>query len=267
MTPAELSLIANLIQSGSKIGLAAWQNNKANKIDTTRPEMPIPQAQLDAISLYKTMMGQDMPGLDETRGAIDQSLARTSRKVTGVGSTSSEMLAAIVGAGSNVNESLLTLGGQNATYKAGMVDNLARELDSLAAYENKSWEWNDKNRFEENTAAKGALGNAAINNASNGLNDVMGTILLNKIIQDFEKKNKTAGQIATEATAVDPGAAKVTNNDVSLFNTAMTPNPLAMDYEKMLGSLPPQQQSYLGSISTGPQVIAEIMTKYPELFK
>jgi hypothetical protein len=215
MTPAEIGLAVNIISGLGKTALGAWQLGESKNIDTTRPGFEIPNSAKKSLANAEVLAGKRMAGYEEGTAAIDQNLARTSRKIAAVGGSSPEMLAATIAAASGANDNILELTTADAGNRANSYATLRDELGKMSEWETKKWEWDKKGKYEENAASAGSLGNAGINNIDRGATGILGALATQGKLLGGNNMTKTTGDASMINNVNTPDATKSSLENLS----------------------------------------------------
>lgn len=174
-----LALLPSLIQSG--VGMAQLFGGLAGR--PNRPSEPIPKAETEALDTAKRLATQTkLPGQDIYETQLGEKTAQMVGNLKGTG-------AAGLGALSNIYAQEMgarrNLAADAARYYAGNQGQLIGQLGNMARWQDKIWQENIGNKYQEQAAAASALTQAGISNAFSGLNNIAGTYSYNNLYKNL----------------------------------------------------------------------------------
>ncbi len=148
-----------------------------------RPVYEIPQAEKDALTASKTLANQTkLPGqqiletqLGEKTAGMTKSLERM-----GAGGAGIAGLSSIYAQEANAKRGLA---GQAAQYYMGNQGQLRNQLNNYAQYQDKAWQKNVGDKYEEEAGASSALTQAGLQNTSAALGDAAGSYAYSNLIK------------------------------------------------------------------------------------
>jgi hypothetical protein len=173
LIPALISAIPGVAQTLT--GLA--QKNKSKDIlsGLEQPEYVIPSAAEQALQTARVGASSfNMAGQTNLEQAQDQVYADTTSDIGAMASSGPEALAALVNAGKNRASAQNEIGFQAAQDYAARQRALQSALGTYAGYQDKAFDINVMQPFEQKAATASALGNAGINNTYSGVNSLAG---------------------------------------------------------------------------------------------
>lgn len=144
------------------------QKRQANRMNVQRPTYTIPGALNESISMARQSAHAAIPGLGTAQNNILASTANAFRSAQMAGS-GSNALAFLAAAQGNEANSMSNLAVQNAQFNTGQRANLQNQLGVLAGEQRNAWDWNHRQKFEDESAAKAGLLEAANLNIAGSL--------------------------------------------------------------------------------------------------
>lgn len=153
---------------------AISQKRKANRINAVRPEYTIPGAVAESVDMARQSAGAAMPGYGTARNNIAGATSNAVRAAQLAGS-GNNVLATIAAAQGNEANAMNNLAAQNAQFQFGQRRDLMSNLLNLGNYQDKAWQLNKYEPYQQKAAAKAALTEAAnqnMNGAISGLSSV-----------------------------------------------------------------------------------------------
>jgi len=165
--------LVSAIPATLEAGIGAAQyfagRNQAKRND--RPEMPIPEYATDALGNAVNLGSSfNFAGQQEQEQLLDQTLANTTSNITEYADNPASALAAAVQAGATRQQSQVGIAGTAAQDYFRRQEAVRGELNNMANWEQKTWEWNEQQKFQENAAAASALQEAGISNFFDAVN-------------------------------------------------------------------------------------------------
>ena len=143
-----------------KAGLGIAQGIKAKQIakNTVRPQYSAPNAFLEALSMAEMRaLDPNLPGQGMIENKLGADLSNTIRGIQEMGGSSGERLAAMSAASDNKMNATLDLGVQAANNRLANERALQAALGRAADYQDRAWEWNKKQPYEDAVAKAAAL--------------------------------------------------------------------------------------------------------------
>ena len=210
MDPMTGLMIANLASSGIQAGVGAWQTKQAKDIlaDLDRPIQKTPESATKSVKMYESMTGKNAPGYSAAIENIDAGTARTARAIRGSAGSSQEALQALLSLDAQNKDSFRGLDAQNDSFQQRMMELYGSGLNMLAGYEQDNFDWNEKSKFLEETAAASALTNAGIVNKVNSADKALSTTAIpyEKSLTDNQlSSNDVSAMAKTANTATTAG--------------------------------------------------------------
>lgn len=168
MIPLALMLAAQAIPTAINLGKSIVQGHQAKKLaKTPRPEFAIPQGVIDAVNNAKYVASmRELPGQNLMEGRIGQNLSRGIADLKNVASSPAELSTNIARMYSGSNNAINDIGlaaGQNwLNNQTG----LRQALGQLGQAQDKQWQINKFQPYQNNMAASAALREGSFRNLS-----------------------------------------------------------------------------------------------------
>lgn len=182
MDPATATLLASLLSSAPGIAqtlVGGAQGRQARRFgaNLVRPDMPIPEASVDALETARSLAsGLQMPGYENTINEIMQVMAGTGYQVDQAATTSSQALGAITQASGQQMNLLNRLAGDAARDYNNRQLTYKDALDVMGKLQNEQWFQNTFGAYQEKADASAALGGAELMNKYGGISDIFGSL-------------------------------------------------------------------------------------------
>jgi hypothetical protein len=167
MIPLALGALG-AVGSLSQMYTAYRQNRAANKMNPVRPEYQIPGALQESVGMARQSANGMMPGMGVAQNNLMAGTANANRAAQLAGN-GNNALATIAAAQGNEGNAMNNLAAQNAQYNVGQRQNLQGQLGALSQQQTAQWDWNHKQKFQEESAARAALKGASLQNMHSGL--------------------------------------------------------------------------------------------------
>jgi hypothetical protein len=170
-------MFMQLAQAGLGIGqgiAGIFQNARANKMarNNPRPIYNIPNEVFANQQMAQQMATQGMPAQEyqnTLKGIQTQQAAALAASTDRRGGLSN--IASIQG---QSNAAMGNLQAQSAEQRIANIRNLMAQNNQLAGYRDKAWDYNKRQKFEENAAAIRALKGSATQNMTQGFGSALG---------------------------------------------------------------------------------------------
>jgi len=163
--PAIISGISSILQSGKAKRLA-----KENQ----RPIEMIPQGVTDSVQLAKTLaMSGGLQGATEM--AAKKEIARKAATAQAEATTRRAGVATAGAVQETSNEAGLQLAARDEAARTANTQNLIQQNQTLAGWQDKVWDYNNRQKYEENAAAIRALKTASQENMNTAANSLLST--------------------------------------------------------------------------------------------
>lgn len=186
LTPLLIGAASNL----PSMILGGSQLFKSHKMRPKRPQYEIPLAEQQALQLAKNMGAQTrLPGQEAIEGQLDETTANTLSSIERMGYGGASDINAASRAYGNQQDKETQLGVAAAGNRQQNLRNLQGALSHYATYEDKKWNLNELQPYEQDAKAKAALYEGGMTNLSGGLKDIAGGIS-NVMLADYIGKQQ-----------------------------------------------------------------------------
>jgi len=188
LTLAAISSIPAITQGIA--GLVQSQRSKEILKNLERPTYNIPEAKTQALNRSKNLASSmNMAGQANVEQRLDQASANALYDINQNSSSGVEALAALSGVYSNQMGQENQL-GLNAAQDYQLRQNaVLGELNKYAEYQDKAWDYNVNQPFQEKAAAAQALGEAGMRNKYEGMKGVVGAGVMGMKMQNANENN------------------------------------------------------------------------------
>lgn len=163
-----------LALGAAQAGLGIYQGFKAAQIKPKRPTMEVQEETKEIAATYGQLAQGDVPGAkaaQEDIQATTSNLIQQSGKYT---SSGANMLAVIAQAASGEARSKRQAEIGRQQTKLGLIDRYMGAKAAVGAEKKAAWDYNKRQLFEEEAAAKSQLSGAAIENVMGGARTMVG---------------------------------------------------------------------------------------------
>jgi len=246
--PIPAALVPALISAApavSQFVTGLFQGNKSKKLleGLERPQYEIPEAATQALQNAQVNAGSfQMAGQSNLEAAQDQIFTNTVEDVGSYATSGPEALAALISAGASRQGAQNQIGFQAAGDYNDRQGVLRNQLGTYAGYQDKAFDINQMQPYEDKAATASALGNAGMNNRYGAFNTLAG-VAANYFDAKSLTDNKEAGGITGGAKGMftstpTTAAAASTNNFNEDYN-------LSDESKNFLDSLSPDTMSEL----------------------
>ena len=173
MIPLLLAMLAGeVVKGGISAAEGIGEKAQANKLekDNVRPTETVPQGVLDSVAYSKLMAMIGMPA--EQFNAASRDINRSATNTIAAARDRRGAIDVLGTVQQNTNDATLNLEAKSAEMRTSNTQNYIQQLMAKGGWEDKVWQWNSAQKFEENAAAVRSLrtaGNANINTALNSV--------------------------------------------------------------------------------------------------
>lgn len=183
IAPLLLAAIPSIVGAAGKWLTGNKQQRTADQIakGSTRPTYSTPQGIKDNASLAAFLAANGkMPGIGTYENRIASGQARTVGGAVDTQRDPSSIAEVLAASDKNYNDSMADMAIKGAQYKDQNIQRSMAAKNVQAQYDDKAWDWNQKQKYLSAMAASSALRNAGGMNKANAYNDVanVGTTLL-----------------------------------------------------------------------------------------
>lgn len=205
-----VDIIKGAAQGGSSSAMSVYQWQKAKQLEKeagARPEYVAPESATQALqNAQLEAMSRKYPGQEIYEQQIDQNLANQVYSAQNTASSSVGALEAIRGANTGANQLYQQSAIQGAEYQSRAKRDYIDQLMNYAGYQDKEWELNKWNPYEQKSTAAAALYGAAVNNAAEGISagNYGGETAMGAVNQQPDTKEATHEQVTQRPTSDTP---------------------------------------------------------------
>lgn len=154
-----------------------------------RPVAVVPASVKNATNAAENLASGNMPGYSGIKSQLDlgagNALNQIKNNSTGTGATGA--VADVLG---KTNAANIDLGVQNANFKTGALQNLQNQENLQGQYENKTWDYNQRQKYNERASASSALTQASTQNIFDFLNNISGTASYKSLYDNLFPKSQ-----------------------------------------------------------------------------
>ena len=208
------NLAAGAVQGGMKIAAANKQDKQAQDLrkQFPRPTYQIPEGINQATNIARMLSLQGLPGQNLALDQLRQSSASGVRAVTDLAQDPATKAAMAAGLYSQEMNQVNQLNMADAQARINNLQSLGSAYGILAGYQDKKFDINKMQPYDNAMAAASALTGASMQNKMTGTEDIISGVASAAISGVNDVKNaQMAQQIAGQASAQADAAAKVSN--------------------------------------------------------
>lgn len=170
MASDPLSAIALSVPELFKSMVGVGQLIKAGGINPVRPTMKVPGGVNEAVNTARSQyFNPRVPEEDYITGRIGANAAHSINAARESGRTPAEILATAAGAEDNQNEALLNLAMEGMKNRNQSANSLEGQLDNQGVWQDRAADYNQRQPYAEESAAKSALIQGGDTNIYGGL--------------------------------------------------------------------------------------------------
>ena len=191
LIPAVLQLIGGVVQS-----------TEASAIDQKRPTYDIPKEVQQQVNIAQQGVYGNMPGYQQALSNLQQQEAFGINKATNVAQSGSDVLGYIAGQNLASNRALGGLAANNAQYNAQMQARLMSALANKAGYEDKAFQYNEAQPYQQAMDAKAVLTEGGMQNIYGGVSSGVKNYMTAQLMKDlgyYGGNKSTGGGMSGEA--------------------------------------------------------------------
>jgi len=148
-----------------------------------RPEYEIPEAQQEAMAAARMQQNARMPGINYANARVDQNAANSQYRLQKGATNSSQLLSGLAGIQMNSNIAARGLMGAEAGDQMRRDDIFRRSLGVMAGYQDKKWELNKMQPYQDAARTKAALIQGGLTNLAGGVNQSLSGIMAGQMMQ------------------------------------------------------------------------------------
>ena len=164
--------------SGLSLLKAGKQKREAAKLaaENPRPTAEVPEGVKKAQAIAETMSSQGIP--DAQKEQVKQQIDRGAKGAISDATDRRGGLSAVSAIQQNTDDANLKLGAEDAASRVANIRNLQSQSNMLGQWQDKVWDYNSKQKYEENAAAIRALNTAGEENQNNALDGLASGVSL-----------------------------------------------------------------------------------------
>lgn len=255
MDPVTMMLLAQAIPAGLQLAKSYKQSQQAKELEKMgRPQYEIPEAVQQQVNQARYLASmRELPGQNLMEAKLGQTTAKGIAQMQNAAANPADLASNIARLYGAQNEGIQNIGlkaGQNWLGQQGQLSNALR---MMGQYQDKKWDYNQKQPYEEAKAAEAALREASYRNlaaASTGIaSGISGAANMQYQQENLDKilaaqnTYPTYGTTA-EATVIEPGYTDLRSQGYQGFpyqNPYASPSP-----KRYIYSQDPRDQGYKG---------------------
>jgi hypothetical protein len=201
--------IMGLIGSGVQSAVGAYQAIRAASIKNDRPVRTIPPEIEQNLNQAQIQALQGMPDeqYNQTMQNFQRNLAFGARTLQ----DRNQAIGGVAGLVQGANDAALGLGVQDANMRRQNQQQLMGARQDMANQRMANWDWNERQKFQENAAAKSNLAGGAIANVTGAVNTGMSGFAQDNFSKMFgDNSNNYMKQMMSQGGKLTPlGAASI----------------------------------------------------------
>ena len=176
VTAAALAAIPSLFKVGTGIVQGIRGRKLENQYD--RPTYQIPQAQEQALAESRALTNTGMPGIDQASARLGQGTANASRAIGEAGQSSDQIIKGVTDLYDRELQATENLNMADADFRMRAMGDYMRQLQSMAGFQDKAWETNQQQPWDDAMTASAALREGGIQNVSSGVKGLTSAALM-----------------------------------------------------------------------------------------
>jgi hypothetical protein len=142
-----------------------------------RPEKKVSQGYMDMVNAARTQAGKyGYAGMAQDMARLDRSTASSMRSIREGAMSPSSMMQAFAGVDYNTKMAQERMGAQAAQAKDRATGIYFNALQTLGQKQDEVWDYNEKQKYQENAAAISALNEASASNWNTAINTGLGAV-------------------------------------------------------------------------------------------
>lgn len=175
---AWVGLAGTAVSAGMSLIKSGKQKRQAKELEknNVRPSEDIPEGVKKAMQIAENASLQGIP--DAQKAQIQQQI---DRGAVGAMKVATDRKGGVDAAGAvqqGVNDAQLKLGADDAASRVANIHNLQSQSNMLGQWQDKVWDYNNRQKYEENAAAIRALNGASQENSNEGLDSLLSGALI-----------------------------------------------------------------------------------------
>lgn len=183
--PLPILAIAALANAGVQLGTGIYQGIRASQIDASRPKYNIPDEIKQNLTQAEINALEGLPE-EQRQMAVDRITRSLAQGVTALGDRRAGIagISSLVRQGIDASRDLASMDAQQRLMNEQVA---MQQRGIMANYKDKAWDWNERQRFEENARAKQALAGAAMQNVTGAFKQGFGGLVQSDYMQMMQK--------------------------------------------------------------------------------
>jgi hypothetical protein len=158
-----------VVTSGISLAKSASDKHEAKKLakDNARPAEGVPQGIQDSVEIARMLATQGLSGVSLAASKRDIARSGATALASATNKKSGNQTVGAIEQGTN--DALLDLEVKDSQARGANMQNLQQQNQLLGNWQNQIWQWNSKNKYEENAAAIRALNTSSQENLNAGI--------------------------------------------------------------------------------------------------
>jgi len=215
-------LAAQAVPTAINLAQAISQKKKGSEFSNAqRPQYNIPQGVLDQVNQAKYLAGmRELPGQNLMEGRLGQNTAKGIAEMKNVAANPADLASNVARMYGAQNDAMNNIGIQAGQNWLGQQGRLGQALGNLGQYQDKQWDYNTNQPYQNSMAAASALKEAAFRNAmAGGMNIASGVSgalnmqnqqnMLDKYLGALNKDNTQAEDEGSDLSSIAAGLGKM----------------------------------------------------------
>lgn len=194
MLSSLIGLGGSLLGAGFQAIDGINQMNKGYAMNVVRPTYNMPNQIKENTGMYRQLANSNrMAGQSMAENNINRATQGTINTALQAGTGSAGILATASAAQANENAAMNDLATKSAQFQLQNKDKLGQALQTEAGFKDKEWDWNQKQKFQEDSATKAALIGAGKQNlfgAVSSLGSGITNLGMSGMLGDFMKQRQ-----------------------------------------------------------------------------
>lgn len=167
---------ANIVAAALPMIMGAVQAGVASRQNKNRPTYAVPEAKTQALENQKRLAAMESaPGTSAMLNQIRQSGAGATETLKQLGGGSAAAAGGVSDIYAKELQALQGMQGNQQAFRIGQQSELNRALSQYGDEQNRVWDYNINQPYQQSMAAKSALTNAAMSNMLGGVMGALGT--------------------------------------------------------------------------------------------
>lgn len=160
----------------SKMALGAKQKREAKKLNPVRPNREVQDEYNENAAMYRNMVYAKDPSALRALENINQGVATQTSQAAKYAKSGGDVLNMLSQSQQNANQAYSDLSAQESANRRANMSAYQAANEAVAREKQSNWEYNRKEKFEEDAATKAALTEASIKNKQAGATEAIGGV-------------------------------------------------------------------------------------------